>query len=85
MTVPLQMIWLVAMTAAVVISAVVTFSVMVVMVAAHIGIKTKVACQQIRNGCISVTAAATVKGNTCLLESHLGTAADAAADQNIGL
>lgn len=77
---------LVAMTtAATVIAAGVAFAVMIVMIAAHIGIETQGAGQQICNCSICVSAAAAVQSDTCLLECHLGTAADTAADQNICL
>ena len=74
----------VVVAAAAVVTAGVTFSVMVVMVAAlDIGIIAKISGQEVCNRCIRITANTAVKLDTGLLESHPGTAADAAADQHI--
>ena len=74
----------VVVAAAAVVTAGVIFSVMVVMVAAlDIGIIAKISGQEVCNRCIRITANTAVKLDTGLLESHPGTAADAAADQHI--
>ena len=71
-------------TATAVITAGMTFAVMMVMmVALNIGIKAQIASQEVCDCCIGVTAAAAVKLNTSLGQSHLGTTTDTAADQNI--
>ena len=73
----------VMITAASVITAGVTFAVMIVVIAADIGVEAQRACQQVFHRGVSVTTATAVQGDTCLLERHLGTAADATADQHI--
>ena len=60
-----------AIAAAVVLTAAVTFAVMVVMVAADIGVKPQRACQKICHRSVSVTAAAAVQRDACLLQRHL--------------
>ena len=70
--------------AAAVIAAGMAFAVvMVMMVALNVGIKAQIASQEVCDRCIGVTAAAAVKLNTGLGQSHLGAATDTAADQNI--
>ena len=70
--------------AAAVITAGMAFAVMMVMmVALNVGIKAQIASQEVCDRCIGVTAAATVKLNAGLGQSHLSTATDTAADQNI--
>ena len=70
--------------AAAVIAAGVTFTmVMVVMVALDIGVEAEITGQVIGNRCVGITGTAAVELNTGLCQCHLGTAADAAADQNI--
>ena len=70
--------------AAAVVTAAVTFAVMmVVVVALDIGVEAECACQQVSNCCICITAATAVKGNACLGQCHLCTAANTAADQHI--
>ena len=83
MTVPCFCKESMTVAAAVVLTAAVTFAVMVVMVAADIGVKTQGTCQKICNRSVSVTAATAVQGDTCLRQCHLGAAADTTADQHI--
>ena len=59
--------------------------VMVVVVAADIGIKVQCACQEQGNSLIGIATDTAVELNTSLAECHLCAAADAAADQNIGI
>ena len=64
----------------------VTFTVLVIVViAAHIGIEVQGTGQQIRHRGIRVSAASALQSDACLLECHLGSAADTAADQNVCL
>ena len=75
---------LVAMiAAAAVVAAGMAFAVMIMVIAAHIGIIVQIAGQQILYCGICIAPAAAVQRDTCLLQGHLGTAADTAADQNI--
>ena len=70
--------------AAAVVTAAVTFAVMmVVVIALDIGVEAECACQQVSNSCVCIAAAAAVKSNTCLGQCHLCAAADTAADQHI--
>ena len=71
--------------AAMMFSTVVTFSMMVMMIAADIGIVAKITCQQIDDRCIRITAATAVEGDAGFCQRHLGAAADTAADQHICL
>ena len=75
----------VMITAASVITAGVTFAVMIVVIAADIGVEAQRACKQVFHRGVSVTTATAVQGDTCLLECHLGTTTDTAADQHIRL
>ena len=76
--------FLVAMiAAAAVVAAGMAFAVMIVVIAAHIGIVVQIAGKQILYCGICIAPATAVQSNACLLQGHLGTAADAAADQNI--
>ena len=68
---------------AMVVSTVMTFTMMVMMIAPDIGIKAEIACQQIQNCGVSVAAAATVEGNAGLCQCHLGTTANTTANQHI--
>jgi len=70
--------------AAAVIAAGMTFAMlMVVMTATDIGVEGQDTCQVIGNRCVCIAGAAAVELNTCLCQCHLGTAADATANQNI--
>ena len=71
----------VVMAAAAVIAAGVVLSVVVV-AGGHLG-KLESACQQLGDTRISVAGAAGVQLDACLCQSHLGTAADAAADEAV--
>ena len=69
--------------AAAVVAAGMAFAVMIVVIAANIGIKAQGAGKQICNCSICVATAAAVQSDACLLKCRLSTAADTAADQNI--
>ena len=68
---------------ATVIATIMAFTMMIVMIALHIGVKTQIAGQEILNSSICMAEATAVKLNASLGQRHLGTAADATADQNI--
>ena len=74
---------LVTISTAMVVGAIVAFTVMVMVITPDIGVIAQIACQQICNRCVCITTAAAVEGDACLLECHLCTAADAAANQHI--
>ena len=59
--------------------------VVVVVVAADAGVVGQLACQEICHSVIRIAGNAAVKLNASLRQSHLGTAADAAADQGVHL
>lgn len=71
--------------AAAVIPTGVSFTVVVMMVAANIGIVCQTACQESLHSCIRISADTAKQMDTGRCQSHLGTATDATADQNIGL
>ena len=73
----------VVVAAAAMVTAGVAFTVVVVVIALHIGVEAEGACQQVCNRCIGITAAATVQSNACLSQGHLCTTANTAADQHI--
>ena len=74
------------MFSAAVIAAGMAFTVvMVMMVAADIGVECQRAFHKSGNCRVSAAGHTAVELDTCGCQSHLGTAADAAADQNVGL
>ena len=66
-------------------AAAMTFAVMVVMVAAHIGIEVQRACQEQGNRFVSITTDTAEELDAGLAQCHLGATTDAAADQYICL
>ena len=68
---------------ATVIATIMAFTMMIVMIALHIGVKTQIAGQEILNSSICMAEATAVKLNASLGQRHLGTAADTTADQHI--
>ena len=73
----------VMVAAATVVTAGMAFAVVVMVIAADIGVKAQIAGQEISNSCIGIACAATVKLDASLCQCHLGTAADTAADQYV--
>ena len=72
-----------AVAAAAMVTAGVAFAMVVlaVMVALDVGIESQLALCQSLGCCVSTAGNTTVQGNACCCQRHLGTAADAAADQ----
>ena len=70
----------IVIAAAAVVAAGMTLTMMVMMVAAHIGIIAQGSCQEVFHNGIRITEAAAVELDACLLEGHLSAAADTAAD-----
>ena len=73
------------LAAAAVIPTGVSFPVVVMMVAANMGIVCQTACQESLHSCISISADTAKQTDTGRCQSCLGTATDATADQHIGL
>ena len=70
--------------AAAVVTAGVTFALLMVMMAAsYIGVVVQLACQECCNCCIRITAATAIDLDAVFCQSHLCAAADAAANQCI--
>lgn len=80
MTVPFK--FYSAMAAAVMLTAIVAFT-MIMVIAPDVGIEAQIACQQILYSGVCIADAAAIQRNACLLECCLCAAADTAADQNI--
>ena len=73
------------LAAAAVITAGMSFPVVVMMIAADMGIVCQTACQESLHSCIRISADTAKQTDTGRCQSCLGTATDATADQHIGL
>lgn len=73
------------LAAAAVITAGMSFPVVVMMIAADMGIVCQTACQESFHCCIRISADTAKQTDTGRCQSCLGTATDATADQHIGL